>query len=121
MLRWVSEIEAIPWASMGKRIGTPWDRSSSIEVEAMKAEKYKHKDLKKHKEEEWWTIKCCEETKSKTEGTEDEKSILIYKDYREVAKNGKEGTCPRKRETLTFKRWQYKESTRKEWVSMRGK
>jgi hypothetical protein len=46
---------------------------------------------------------------------------LIYKDYREVAKNGKEGTCPRKRETLTFKRWQYKESTRKEWVSMRGK
>jgi hypothetical protein len=38
---------------MGNRIGTPWERSSAIEVEAMKAEKYKHKYPKKHKEGEW--------------------------------------------------------------------
>ena len=33
---------------MGNRIGTPmaWERSSAIEVEAMKAEKYKHKGTK---------------------------------------------------------------------------
>jgi hypothetical protein len=38
---------------MGKRIGTPWDRSSAIEVEAIKVVKYKNIRKKKHKKEQW--------------------------------------------------------------------
>jgi hypothetical protein len=34
--------------------------------------------------------------------------MMIYKDYGEDAKNGKQSTAPRKKETLTFKSWQYK-------------
>jgi hypothetical protein len=44
----------------------------------------------------------------KTQCTKYEESMMIYKDYGEDAKNGKQSTAPRKKETLTFKSWQYK-------------